>query len=396
MLWRVRSDVQDSAIAVRDLLLDSEDAAGGRRKDLRQLREQTMRDLDALDPALLPGQHTRLERLRHRLYDYWQSLDSIVERQSKPGRAGIGVLRQELLLRRQAALELMGEVESLTAAETDKRKEEIDRSQAALPYYVARVIGVTILIGVAIGLISFFRILALEKITHLQHRKVAEAEVELRDLSGQLVRAQEIERKSLSRELHDHVGQLLTAIRIGIGNVEEALGNCPERVREQIEQTKRVAEQALGSVRDLAMGLRPSMLDDLGLGDALQWQARQHARICGVPVAVLLEGELDDLSDAHRTCVFRVVQEALNNVAKHARARDIRVEVANRMGIVSIMVRDDGEGFGAVRPGARGLGIVGIKERVRQLGGQVTIDSQKGQGTSLWVLLPLSVREVAS
>jgi signal transduction histidine kinase len=111
--------------------------------------------------------------------------------------------------------------------------------------------------------------------------------------------------------------------------------------------------------------------------------------LCGVPVSVELDGELDNLSDAQRTCIYRVVQEALNNVAKHAQARDIQVEVTNRMGVVSIMVRDDGDGFTSAPRAPKGLGIVGIKERVRELGGQVTIDSQNGRGTSLWVILPL-------
>jgi signal transduction histidine kinase len=218
---------------------------------------------------------------------------------------------------------------------------------------------------------------------------VVDAEKELRELSQQLVRAQEEERRSLSRELHDQIGQLMTAVRIGLGNLEDALGDFPDSIRHQLEQTKRISEQALRSVRDMAMGLRPSMLDDLGLGDALQWQARQHARLCGVPVSVELDGELDDLTDAQRTCIYRVVQEALNNVAKHAQARDIQVEVTNRMGVVSIMVRDDGDGFNSAPRAPKGLGIVGIKERVRELGGQVTIDSQNGRGTSLWVILPL-------
>ena len=183
-----------------------------------------------------------------------------------------------------------------------------------------RVIGATIAVGMLIALLSILQIVRLERLAAAQHAKVREAEKELRELSQQLVHAQEEERRSLSRELHDQIGQLLTAVRIGIGNLEKALGVCPERVQQQLDQSRRIVEQVLRSVRDLAMGLRPTMLDDLGLGAALEWQARQHSRLCGVPVTLNLEGELNLLSDEQRTCVYRVVQEALNNIAKHASA----------------------------------------------------------------------------
>ena len=219
-----------------------------------------------------------------------------------------------------------------------------------------RVIGATILVGILIAVVSILRIVQLEKLAAERHSRVREAEDELRNLSQQLVHAQEEERRSLSRELHDQIGQLLTAIRIGLGNVEEKLGVCPEPVRLEMEQTRRISEQALRSVRDLAMGLRPAMLDDLGLGPALEWQARQHARLCGVPVNVKLDGNLDDLSDAQRTCVYRVVQEALNNIAKHASATDIQLEVGNRSGLISVIVIDNGRGLPAGKRWRRKFG----------------------------------------
>jgi two-component system sensor histidine kinase UhpB len=131
------------------------------------------------------------------------------------------------------------------------------------------------------------------------------------------------------------------------------------------------------------------MLDDLWLGAALEWQARQHARLCGVPVTVNLDGELNRLSDEQRTCVYRVVQEALNNVAKHSGATEILVEVASRSGLLSIHVRDNGRGFSAAGNAARGLGIVGMKERARQLGGYLTLESSIGHGVTIDAVIPL-------
>jgi signal transduction histidine kinase len=397
LLGKLRSDVQESAIAIRDFLLDPETAAEAKRRELQDLQAATTRGLGQLEPLMRADERPKFARMSDQIAEYWQSLDPVMSwTPVQKAQLSVAFLQKQILPKRQAVLNLAAEIETLAAISIGRRRHEIDEEQAAMPAYMARLAGFTILIGLLIAGASVIRIFSLETIAERQHRQVEEAEKELRQLSHQLVRAQEEERRALSRELHDQIGQLMTAVRIGLGNLEEALGECPDAIRRQLEQTKRISEQALRSVRDMAMGLRPSMLDDLGLGDALQWQARQHARLCGVPVTVDVDGALDDLSDAQRTCIYRVVQEALNNIAKHAQARDIQVEVANRLNIVSIMVRDDGAGFNSSERLATGLGLLGIKERVRELGGQVTIDSERGRGTSLWVIIPLQPREALS
>jgi len=285
------------------------------------------------------------------------------------------------------------EVQELTYDSVRKRRADIEARQAALPFYTGLIIAPTILIGLIVAAVTMVRIFELEKTATRQSEAVQTAEREMRDLSRQLVQTQEEERRALSRELHDQIGQTLTAVRINLGNLEEALGNDGYPVRSQIEQTKRLAEQALRSVRDLAMGLRPAMLDDLGLEAALEWQARQHARLCSVPVTVSVEGNLTELSDAHRTCVYRIVQEALNNAAKHARAKEIRVSVRCQEGSVSIAVHDDGQGFDMTRP-ASGLGLVGMKERVRQFDGEILIQSEPGHGTELMAEIPLAGQRI--
>jgi signal transduction histidine kinase len=159
-----------------------------------------------------------------------------------------------------------------------------------------------------------------------------------------------------------------------------------------VDQAKRLAEQALRSVRDIAMGLRPAMLDDLGLGAALEWQARQFSRLSGVPVSVTVEGELEKCSDAQRTCIYRVVQEALNNVAKHARASEVMLLVKLGEAGIRIEISDNGKGFEVGSRKHTGLGLVGIKERVRQLGGDADVESKSSSGTALRVWLPLHSR----
>jgi signal transduction histidine kinase len=247
-------------------------------------------------------------------------------------------------------------------------------------------LGIAISLGVLVAAASIFRISRLERESDRQRSRTERAERELRRLSRELVRAQEAERRSLSRELHDEVGQTLTALRMELANLE-AIRNSPgEEFATRLREAKQLAERTLESVRDLAMGLRPAMLDDLGLGPALEWQGREFSRRSGIPVEVQIDGVVDELPDNHRTCIFRIVQEALTNCARHAQAKSIRVTAHGGPGAVFLSVQDDGVGFAGSE--GRGLGLIGIEERARELGGSVALRSEPGKGTTLRVELP--------
>jgi signal transduction histidine kinase len=223
-----------------------------------------------------------------------------------------------------------------------------------------------------------------------QHRAQTErAERELRRLSNELVRAQEDERRNISRELHDEVGQTLTALRVELGNLEKLRLGPDQEFREHINDAKNLAAETLRSVRNLAAGLRPSILDDLGLEPALEWQAREFSRRTGIPVEVARDGLLPELPDGLRTCLYRVVQEALTNCARHADAHEIRIALRADHDRLSLTVQDDGRGMPDGLAPAAGLGLVGIEERVRELGGTLAIESQAGKGTWLSASIPL-------
>ncbi|MBK5292609.1 MAG: hypothetical protein JJE04_13145 [Acidobacteriia bacterium] len=161
-----------------------------------------------------------------------------------------------------------------------------------------------------------------------RHLRLIERGAEdLRRLSLKLSKAQEDERKSISRELHDQVGQMLTALRIEIVNIEEFRHDAGDSFSRHMADARKLAEETLRTIRDISMGLRPSVLDELGLGPALKWQVREFTRRSGVPVEIQIDGTLDKLADTHRTCVYRLVQEALTNCARHARASQIRITV---------------------------------------------------------------------
>jgi signal transduction histidine kinase len=170
------------------------------------------------------------------------------------------------------------------------------------------------------------------------------------------------------------------------GNAEFA--ESPGEMRDRVRAIATMAEKTLSEVRDLALLLRPSMLDDFGLVPALNWQAREMSKRTGLSIAVEASEDCDSLPEEHRTCIYRMAQEALNNAARHAAARSVRVAVRKEGNRVLFSVRDDGAGFD--KKVVRGLGLLGMEERVRSLGGRLRIESQPGRGTTIMAELPLA------
>jgi signal transduction histidine kinase len=230
----------------------------------------------------------------------------------------------------------------------------------------------------------------LERQARLGYHELARSRGELQQLSARLLDAQEEERRSISRELHDQVGQSLGMLLVDAGRLGAMLPPDLPGAQERVDKIKGVAEQTLQTVRDLALLLRPSMLDDLGLVAALDWLGREVSRTSDAEVQVDAEGISENIPDESMTVIYRVVQEALNNAARHSAAKNIRVQVRQDGGKISVEVTDDGAGFDPAR--TRGLGILGMEERVKRLGGTFTIESKPGSGTTLRFELPEAER----
>ena len=175
---------------------------------------------------------------------------------------------------------------------------------------------------------------------------------------------------------------------LGLGNLRSALrdNNSAEALR-QLQLVADMTERNARVVRNISLLLRPTMLDDLGLIPALKWLAREVSRTGSITVDVLAESFVNDLPDEHRTCVFRVVQEALRNTVRHSGALEARVYVREQNGFLRLMVQDDGKGFAPSLE--TGLGILGMQERVISLSGTMKVDSRPGQGTAITFSLPL-------
>jgi PAS domain S-box-containing protein len=217
----------------------------------------------------------------------------------------------------------------------------------------------------------------------------------LRALSMRLLEAQEQERRAIARELHDEIGQALTAVRIDLQTLHDS---ADEATRPVVESALGVTRRLVTQARDLSLDLRPSLLDDLGLTAAIRWYLERHQQRLGG--SATLVGDLGDLRipAALETACFRVAQEALTNIARHAAARSVSVELRRADGEIELAVRDDGVGFdvdAARRRAVAGqsMGILGMEERVVLAGGRLVVDSRVGAGTEVRVWLPIDRTE---
>ena len=380
-LSKLRSDVNLSGIFVRDYLLDIARERGPEyRQQLEEFRRTSVATLAEL--RALVKHDDRIASLQTKLDDYWAAFDPLFDwTPAEKIRRSAAFLRREVVPRREAALTIAQEIEALNNANVASQREEVARRYAAFRGELQRLFWQTMLLGIAVAVIVVVRLRVLE------HRS-EEAEHQMRELSQQLVNTQEEERKNLSRELHDHVAQVLTGLRMELGRMER----LSPVVAPVVAECKGLVDDMFNTVRNLALGLRPSMLDDFGLQAALEWHARDCMSRYAIDVNLQTEGDLNALPEKHRTCAYRIVQEATTNCVRHAEAKKIQIRVSADGDQLRVQVSDDGRGLDE-RQRRRGLGLRGIDERVKELQGAMTISSAPLGGTTLSVSLPLPVRQ---
>jgi signal transduction histidine kinase len=253
--------------------------------------------------------------------------------------------------------------------------------------------GVCLVLGAVVARLALRHAARLERESARRLEEVIQAKQDLEHLSARLLEIQEDERRRISRELHDEIGQTLTALRIEISRAQAAWKAGSAAVPERLEEARSLAERTVQTVRDISLLLRPALLDDLGLAAALQYQAEDFGRRSGTPCLFSEEGLGYTLPDAHKTCVYRVVQEALNNCEKHSGATRVRLAVRQEGGELAVELEDNGRGFRpppeGSSPGKAGLGILGMRERASMLGGSLELESVPGGGMRLRLRLPL-------
>ncbi len=397
-LNEVRSGIHSSNVLVRDFLLDPSFLRGENyRTQLLQLRAHTDQSLNDLAHLVRTNQK-QLQELRVQIDDYWESLNPVFAWTPEEKRTLSYIfLRRQVMPRRDHVLDLAHQVQQFSEATLAREQREIGASEREFKNFEKRILVISLLLGLGVAALSMFGVRSLEKreakqrrYTFEARRRAEQAEGEMRRLSQQLVRTQEEERRRISRELHDEVGQMLTGLRMELRALYRLHGAPREQFAVRLEDMKLLLDRTLQSVRDLAMGLRPAMLDDLGLVPALEWQAREFERRHDIRVSTSLDSALDHLPDRYRTAIFRIVQEALTNCARHAQATTVEITLVNQNGLLLLSVADDGIGI-PTGAGSAGLGLLGIQERIRELGGWFLAQGREGGGTVLSAEIPSEI-----
>jgi signal transduction histidine kinase len=391
-LRRVRSSLHLSGILARDFLLDTTTPASEYRSRLVAYHRESEQMIAELEPLLREADPGQYAELRSQLDEYWTSYAPLFDGTTHLDRYSF--LRREIVPRRDAVMHISAEIEAINNRTLLAQQEAAAERQSELHHYLTATLAASLMLGLVVAIIAVIRIRLLEGRSEEQHGRTQQAEQELRRLSNQLVRMQEEERKILSRELHDELGQMLTALRMEIGRAERAQALGSPAFAQTLAESKALVDRMMRMVRDLAMGLRPSMLDDLGLEPALAWQAREFSRRYNVPVDLAVDGDLERLPDPQRTCVYRVVQEALTNCAKHSAATEIEVKVVRGRTRLDVSVRDNGVGMASTTSHS-GLGLTGIKERVKDINGSASIETRPGGGTVVHITLPVPATETS-
>jgi signal transduction histidine kinase len=389
-LASIRSYVLLSDTYMGDYLLDSDGQSS--REHLVQMQaawSRMLNDLDSYHSSTL-DEAVMLKQLQDLLSRHWQSVSHAMNGPpTERRRQGAAVYGDQILPLRTTVVEISTRVEQVDAKQLASTEAEIQNEFERLGGRFSIVLMVALVAAVVLGVGCVVYILRIERQNRRRYQEIVQARGTLQQLSARLVDAQETERRTISRELHDQVGQTLNALLVDAANLAKRIPEEDSVSRRYLDNMRSFADSSVNALRDIALLLRPSMLDDLGLVPALEWQAREVSRRSGIHVKVEAEKVPDSLPDAVRTCVYRVVQETLQNVSRHSGARNATVTVRHTGGSLELTVEDDGHGFDPAR--TRGLGLLGMEERVKQLGGRLEIQSQPDKGSRLHVTLPIAV-----
>ncbi len=395
-LEKLRAGIYISGTYARDYLLDDSDEPAATHKaaflEVQRRIESETADYERL---VRPDERAVFEQFGKELRAYLDTIAPALD-WTAPQRKTLGpsYVEKEILPRRMLTVDLADRIHELSEQQFDANSQKVRDLFASFRSRLGWLLVFTLGTGLLLAGLSLWRIFALERETELRFQQVLAAQNELKRLSAELVSAQEGERRRISRELHDEVGQVLSAIMLGLGNLRSAIERSDAaEALQQLQLVQDMTQRNANVVRNISLLLRPTMLDDLGLLPALKWLAREVSRTSGISVDVAAEGDMEDLPEDHRTCIYRVVQEAVHNAARHSGARQIRIQVQEtrvggaRNSRMRVSIQDDGKGFEPTSDG--GLGILGMGERITRLGGIINLDSERGRGSIVSFELPL-------
>ena len=392
-LSTVRAQVLLTALAVRDALIDPSAAAiEAYRKQVEASSQAVSQALDIYQPVFESTPETdRISRLRREIEVFHEtSLRVLADGAARTPAAVRKLLELDLMPRREAALAISNEIQTLNREAFIRQQADIAEIHRVAELQSRARLGAALVIGLGILLLTSAYAGRLEARLRAQLERDTRISSELQQTAAKVLNAQEEERRTIARELHDEVGQVLTAIRVELDVAQRAIENAGGSAA-PLAEAQTITDGALQTVRNLTQLLHPAALDDLGLpaviDAALRGLSRRHnirARLHQVGLSARLPRDVE-------LAAYRIVQEGLTNVAKHAQASECEVRLTRLDDRLLLEIEDDGIGFveDIDRPiVARGLGLVSIRERATRLGGTFNILSNPGAGTRLIVTLP--------
>jgi signal transduction histidine kinase len=347
----------------------------------------------------VPEERQHWAQLEKELDEYWKSRELAFP----PGTpldtiAAAAALRSRVVPSRNTILQILDRLSGLQALSQRRHEAEASALYAELRNRLLLIGALAIVVGLIVALLATHHVGHLERQIEDQRAAERRTRQDLERLSAHLVTVQEEERRSLARELHDEVGQALTAIKMDVAMAlrgADAIRAAEPggRIASWLEDARSIAENSLQSVRDLSQLLHPSMLDDFGLPEALRSHLRAFSKRTGIRTELIQHGMEQRLAQEIEVCVYRIVQEALTNVARHSGARNAVVTLSQNDSGLDMTIDDDGGGIDRLVPefgsnSTRGLGVIGMRERAQALGGAFALEARDGGGVRVAIHLP--------
>jgi signal transduction histidine kinase len=392
LLASVRAQVLEASVLLRDSLLDPDvTAQDEHRRSIKEAYDGIDQRLTQYVPFLgSPAERDRVERLRAEIREFRTASDEVLATDSSRWPIEARMLLRRFMPKRESAIRVSDEVQALNRTAFIDQQRQLRAMQTEMQRQVWTVFGMAMGVSLLIGWVVSRHAAALERRLIEQHDREERIASDLQRLSARLVHAREEEQRRIARELHDEVGQALSAVKVQLAVAERRIERMGA-ARALLADAQTSADSALHCVRDLSHLLHPSALDDLGLVAALESLVADFRRRHQIAVEFIHQGQDRRLHAETERAIYRIVQEALTNIARHSEATAGAMRLTIEPSMVRVTIEDNGIGFDVAdveRPGKRrGLGLLSIRERATGLRGQVNIEST-GQGSRIEVELP--------
>jgi len=387
-LSALRRNLWLASIYVRDFFIESTPERGqALLAQLKTLQAENETALQVLDKA--PNHSRVVPQVRKSLGEFWATIRPLPTTMAHASdKAEIEFLQREIVPRRGELYDALRDITAADQQSLQNNEGEFAETRKQATQRLVIMLGLSVLLAGMVARLSVRYAENLERKADAHFAEVEKAKSELQQLSARLLEIEEEGRRKLSRELHDEIGQSLALLQIEISHAQAALNGQTGPLRQRLERARGLAERTVQTIRNITGMLRPTLLDDLGLVPALQFQLEDFLRRSGIQCEFVEDGVAEQLPDAVKTCVYRVVQEALHNCEKHSGAGRVRVSVRQLPECLVTEIEDDGCGFQPDRRGT-GLGLLGIRERAANCGGTLVIDSTPGRGARIALRIPL-------